>query len=327
VWLDRPEGTKHVIPTLRDRIAGGLLGLAAGDALGATVEFLTPAQIRNRHGVHRDIVGGGTFGWEPGQGTDDTDLTWAVLTAYLGETHDELETTILPHHRRSVAGRSAANMLAWYHRGPRDIGHTTARALQALARDGDPTRSGCTSNTSAGNGSLMRCLPTALSGADLAERAIHSSMISAITHAEARCLDACWAYNEIAAALLDNALPATADRAAIDINPDWHPTVADALTVDPEAPVQDLSTSGYVIDSLRCAVWAIQQPDSPEDILVALVNRGDDADTTGAIAGGLLGIRDGINALPARWVNQLEYRDRMLAATERLLATRTESEV
>ena len=62
-----------------DRIGGGLLGVAAGDAL----EFMSPAQIQRRHGVHREITGGGPFRWRPGQGTDDTDLTWAVLAAYL----------------------------------------------------------------------------------------------------------------------------------------------------------------------------------------------------------------------------------------------------
>ena len=64
-------------------ITGGLLGVAAGDALGATVEFMSPSEIRHRFGVHREITGGGAFDWLPGEGTDDTDLTWAVLSAYL----------------------------------------------------------------------------------------------------------------------------------------------------------------------------------------------------------------------------------------------------
>ena len=69
-------------PALRDRIAGALLGLAAGDALGATVEFLSPADIRRR-GRHSEICGGGVFGWRVGQGTDDTDLAYAVARTYV----------------------------------------------------------------------------------------------------------------------------------------------------------------------------------------------------------------------------------------------------
>lgn len=48
---------------LHDRALGAYLGLAIGDALGATVEFMTPREIAHRHasqgGVHRQIVGGG----------------------------------------------------------------------------------------------------------------------------------------------------------------------------------------------------------------------------------------------------------------------------
>ena len=70
----------------QSRISGGLLGVAVGDALGATVEFLSPSEINDRFGVHREIVGGGAFNWKPGEGTDDTDLTWAVLPTSTGRT-------------------------------------------------------------------------------------------------------------------------------------------------------------------------------------------------------------------------------------------------
>lgn len=70
-------------PSLERAIAGGLLGAAAGDALGSTVEFMSAEQIEIQHGIHREMTGGGAFGWEPGQGTDDTALTKAVAAAYL----------------------------------------------------------------------------------------------------------------------------------------------------------------------------------------------------------------------------------------------------
>jgi hypothetical protein len=78
------QGSNEVVVSRRDRVAGGLLGVHAGDALGATVEFSSWASIRDRYpdGV-TDIVGGGPFGWPPGHATDDTDLTRAVLLAYL----------------------------------------------------------------------------------------------------------------------------------------------------------------------------------------------------------------------------------------------------
>ena len=177
-------------------ITGGLLGVAAGDALGTTVEHMAPEEIRRRLGVHREIVGGGPFGRRPGQGTDDTDLTWAVVAGYL-ETGggDSLEC---------LDGIARA-FLEWFDTAPSSIGHTTFRALSELRAGGDPTASGLAAESSCGNGSLMRALPTALIRADPGRRRRESELISAVTHAHRRCTDSCVAYNEIAAALINGA--------------------------------------------------------------------------------------------------------------------------
>jgi len=154
----------------------------------------------------------------------------------------------------------------------------------------------------------MRALPTALARADRARRLAEAAEISAITHDDARCVQACQVYVEIAAGLLDGLPVPEALRHACDAARAWHPEVAEALRVDPRRDVSTLPTTGYVIHSLAAAVWAVQQPASTEELLVAVVNRGDDADTTGAIAGGLLGVRDGVAAIPDRWLERLEYR-------------------
>ena len=292
---------------LRDRIGGGLLGVAAGDALGATLEFMTAAAIRRKFGVHREIIGGGPFGWQPGQGTDDTDLTWAVLAAYL-DGHYTLE-------------RAAANMLEWFHSRPPDVGGATAQALSRLDRTGDPRTSGNTGEFSCGNGSLMRCIPTALARPDATIRRRELAEISAVTHAHIQCTDSCVAYGEIVNALLEGAEVPDALAAARAL--DLHPEVWGALDIDPHLPVDRLRTSGYVIDSLGCAVWAIQQDATFEEVIVALVNRGRDTDTTGAIAGGLMGVRAGAEAIPARWRKKLEYHDRLVAAVPELVAHRS----
>ena len=54
---------EHVL----DRALGAYLGFACGDALGATVEFMTPKQIHKHYGVHQDIIGGGWLNLEAGQ--------------------------------------------------------------------------------------------------------------------------------------------------------------------------------------------------------------------------------------------------------------------
>jgi ADP-ribosylglycohydrolase len=55
---------------LQDRYTGCVLGLAAGDALGTTLEFKPPGSFE----PISDLVGGGPFGLEPGQWTDDTSM-------------------------------------------------------------------------------------------------------------------------------------------------------------------------------------------------------------------------------------------------------------
>ncbi|MFZ1893088.1 MAG: ADP-ribosylglycohydrolase family protein, partial [Rhodoplanes sp.] len=57
--------------TLHDRALGAYLGFAIGDALGATVEFMTKGEIAARYGVHDRIVGGGWLKLAPGKVTDD----------------------------------------------------------------------------------------------------------------------------------------------------------------------------------------------------------------------------------------------------------------
>ena len=77
-----------------------------------------------------------------------------------------------------------------------------------------------------------------------------------------------------------------------------------------------------MIDSLGCAVWAIQQDATFEEVIVAVVNRGRDTDTTGAIAGGLVGVVQGVEAVPPRWRQKLAYHDRLVAAIPHLAALR-----
>src|SRR5262245_17786871 len=142
------------MPTRRDRVAGGLLGVHAGDALGATVEFSSWEAVRSRYpdGV-TEIVGGGPFGWPAGHATDDTDLTRAVLLAYLLPGEDVVRT-------------AADRMLAW---------------LDGEWPDRETGTAPGAGTGRAGNGSLMRCLPTALAVGERDRRLRESMEISAVT--------------------------------------------------------------------------------------------------------------------------------------------------
>ncbi|HET7486485.1 MAG TPA: ADP-ribosylglycohydrolase family protein [Acidimicrobiales bacterium] len=295
--------------SLAEGIAGGLLGVAAGDALGSTLEFLPRAAVASRYrGGHRELTGGGAFGWRPGQGTDDSDLTWAVVQAYL--------------EGYSVAA-AAEYMLAWFQSGPRDVGATTAAALAAYRRSRDPRRCGAevAGPLAAGNGSLMRALPTALVRGDAAQRAAEAAELSRITHADRRCVESCVAYGELAATVLEGAGPAEAIEhvlAATGVGGEVRAVLARA----PHLRLDELPNGGFVLDTLAVATWALVQSGSFEDVVVQVVNLGGDADTNGAVAGGLLGVLHGAGAVPPRWRATLEYADAIEAAAPRLVAMR-----
>jgi ADP-ribosylglycohydrolase len=304
----KPAGQSLV--GLEDRITGALLGLHAGDCLGATREFAGPDPSRS----HREITGGGPFGWEPGEPTDDTGLAAVVLRAY---------------ERGFSLHAVAEGMLEWYRGGPKDVGGATSGAIQRFARSGDPLRSGAGPGQR-GNGSLMRCLPTALARPDAGRRAAESRSISAITHADPVCVEACAAYNDVAAALLEEADPSRAVAVALQACRDGE--VADALRLGPSLDLSALASQGdpavpygnrgYVLDSLTLAVAGLLDPRCFEEVLVDVVSLGGDADTTGAVAGGLVGARDGAAAIPSRWLERLWQRDEFERAASWLVPLR-----
>jgi ADP-ribosylglycohydrolase len=299
-----------------DRIAGALLGVHAGDALGATLEFSSWSAIRERYpdGL-RDIIGGGPFVWPPGHATDDTDLTRAVLLAYL---RAEAGTDVV---------RSAADhMLGWLDGDwpgrapgsrPRDVGGATLAGLERYRRCRDPRAAGA-GEGHAGNGSLMRCIPTAIAVADRGRRISESIEISAITHDDERAVTACAVYNEIAAALVTGLGPAHCVAIGLATARELGSDVVAAAIEDGQALSPALiatsgnipfagAASGYVLDSLSLAVAALLDERPLAEVLVDIARIGNDSDTNAAIAGGLLGARDGSTAIPRRWTAVLQF--------------------
>lgn len=135
---------------IRDRAIGALIGLAAGDAVGTTLEF----KRRDSYPRLTDMVGGGPFRLKPGQWTDDTSMALALADSLI--ENPDLDPADLM--RRFVAWRDEG---AYSCTGTCfDIGMTVSSALSRWQRSGDPL-AGSTDPNSAGNGSLMRLSPVA----------------------------------------------------------------------------------------------------------------------------------------------------------------------
>ncbi len=137
---------------LAQRANAAMLGVALGDALGATLEFMTPAEIRAQYGEHREITGGGWLRVKPGQITDDTGMMLALADA-IHACDGKIE---------ALACAKAFD--TWMRNKPIDIGNTVRRGIAHFRTTGEPTVK--RSEEAAGNGALMRCLPVALATYD-----------------------------------------------------------------------------------------------------------------------------------------------------------------
>src|SRR5258705_4948243 len=105
-----------------DRAVGVLLGTAAGDALGAAYEFARPGGPE----LEVAMVGGGSFGWEPGEWTDDTSM--AIATAEVAASGADL--------REEEALDALVRRWDEWMRDAKDIGVQTGSVLRASARHG-----------------------------------------------------------------------------------------------------------------------------------------------------------------------------------------------
>ncbi len=283
---------------LMKRALGAYLGFACGDALGATVEFMTPAQIRQRHGRHQEIIGGGWLNLEPGQVTDDTQMALALGQAIVDHPEWDL---------RAVA----ENFLAWLRGNPPDVGNTCRRGIVRYRDRGE--LSGPPRDADAGNGACMRNLPVVLATLSHPERFETWSLEqSHITHHNALSDAATLALGRMTRHLL--------------VAEDLEGCRLEAERLLAQHPLFAYSpypgkASGYIVDTVQTVLHYFFTTDSFESCVTATVNQGDDADTTGALAGMLAGARYGVEGIPARWLERLDplVADRIRRQTAKLI--------
>lgn len=293
-------------PTSLDRHLGCLLGLAAGDALGTTIEFRSPGSFE----PVTTITGGGPFHLKAGQWTDDTSmalcLAESLITKKAFDPKDQAERYVA----WMTKGHLSATGTCF------DIGGTVSRALREFQRTGDPF-SGPGGTHDAGNGSIMRLAPVPMAFASDPEMAIHlSGESSRTTHQTPACIDACRHLGGILATLLNG-------RGRDEVlAPRFHPTrgqwepgelspeierVAEGSFKILQPPF--IQGSGYVVKSLEAALWAFHHTENFRDGALLAVNLGDDADTTGAVYGQIAGACYGIEGIPAEWRELIAMRE------------------
>ncbi|MGH9784421.1 MAG: ADP-ribosylglycohydrolase family protein [Terriglobia bacterium] len=277
-----------------------MLGLVAGNQLGVPTEHLGSSEAIRKafpNGV-RDLAP------PPKNSPYDDDAAMALL---LGES--------LLASKGFDAADVARRWVKWMKVDGRGIGLTTKRALTLIDRGKEPFEAGRLANQenpgrSAGNGSVMRCIPVALRYHDEIDRLIRvSTQQAAITHSDERCTWGAAAVNLAARELLhgniyfiDEVLHKIADRAPRALRDAIHRVPRES---ESDLPIAVAGEAGYVVHCVEIAFWFVTHDRTLEEALTYLAQAGGDTDTNAAVAGALLGARYGEAALPPRWVEQL----------------------
>ncbi len=280
----RPGPDESVVPLTR-RVVGAYLGLAVGDALGATTEFMTPSEIRHQYGVHDRIRGGGWLKLKPGAVTDDTEMSLALGDAIIAKC--------------GVQADAVADAFSnWMRTKPVDIGNTVRRGIVRYRSSGVTEMP--ENEHDAGNGACMRSLPVAIAywNASPEQRRVVSRLQSHVTHNNPQADAGTECLLEMLVAAFHGDSKARLRE------------LADGLVAHDASYRFDVrraeNPSGWIVETLRTVFQAFFTNDCFESILTDVVNRGGDADTTGAIAGMLAGAHFGAGAIPAHWLKALD---------------------
>jgi ADP-ribosyl-[dinitrogen reductase] hydrolase len=287
---------------LYDRAVSAYLGLAVGDALGATVEFMTPREIKDVYGEHRNLIGGGWLRLRKGRVTDDTEMSLALGNSILAAGGLDACTI-------------AEGFSDWMRTKPVDIGHTVRRGISQYRLTGI-----CQvpeNEQDAGNGACMRCLPVALFTLGAAPETVAEAnrIQSHVTH-HSRLADAgtLTVIRMVQAALLGCR------------KVDLRMLAEELVAVEPKYRFDRRrmeNPGGYLVETLRAVFQALFATDSFETALMDVVNRGGDADTTGAILGMIAGALYGADGIPRRWLGVLNKATALACADQAVALIRT----
>ncbi|SEG91257.1 ADP-ribosylglycohydrolase [Nonomuraea solani] len=305
--------------TYRDRARGCLLGLAAGDALGAPAENLSPPEIRRRWGRLTEIEGGGT---------DDTEYAIFAASLLVRHGHGLTAADVAAAYRTEIIPLVAGPM--------RGAGFSELGTIEALRRGLEPPLTGLVHSHGWSDGLAMRAAPYGIfCPGDPAEAARLVEQDGLVSGSGEGILGGRAVAGAVAAAM-DGATPREVVAAALSVIPEDSWTARNVVrareTLGRSFASREADGAGAigaddtdVIDALHEAVVVEHYPwtdVAPEAVALALaaflagdgeveaavtfaVSLGRDADTIGAIAGAIAGALRGESGVPERWAARI----------------------
>ena len=299
---------------IEHKLIGSFLGLVIGDAFGTTLEFAE----RDEYPLLTEIIGGGPFRLKAGQWTDDTSMAICLAESLIEckgfNSTDQLE-----------------RYLKWYRFGDNsstghcfDIGNTTREALERFEYTKE-SYCGSSNSAKSGNGSIMRLAPIVIKYWKNTDDLIrYAALSSKTTHASKETIQA-----SIILALFLQGIFQSKQKEELfsDVFSDF--VISNIDNISPklyeilkgsykEKSREEISSSGYVINTLEAALWAFYNTNSFSEAIILAVNLAEDADTVGAVTGQIVGAYYGAQSEITEWSNKIFQKERIIKLAKQL---------
>lgn len=308
-------------PEQQNRIKGLFFGQAVGDALGVGTEFMSAQQIAKYYPNgclnYSDFIQDEFRSkFEHGAWSDDTDQFLCICEA------------IIKNGSPTTIG-FAKELMTWLKNGPADIGRTVYNVITLPNFAQEPHKAAklvwdASGKKSAANGAIMR---TSILGAfkfwDIEEVIRNTEAIAKVTHYDPRSVGSSVVLCYLIAQLINGL---TVDAAVLkEIAGLYHPEIATYIDLALENNISVLKlddgrSMGYTLKTLGAALWTYFSGLSFREGVLAVVHAGGDADTNACVAGSLLGVKYGFDAIPNNWVQELHQYEFMLQKFEDFMA-------
>ena len=261
-----------------NKVYDGIMGFIVGDALGVPYEFMKRDTFKCTN-----MVGYGTHNQPPGTWSDDSSMVLATLYSINKRGYIDYDDIMKQFSNWFFNEKFTANGKVF------DFGNTTRKALNRYKSGIPYYECGCNENFDNGNGGLMRILPLAFFDEYLIEEI---ETVCALTHNTEKSKFACLTYVEIARNIIKEN----------DLNDLFFNSVK-------KIKRKDIKSDGYVINSLYAALWCFLTTSSYKKCVLKAVNLGNDTDTIAALAGGLAGLKYGVENIPKEWIYKIAKKD------------------
>ena len=298
---------------------GAIIGHAVGDAMGFPTEFSKREELLQNPVI--EMIDSPDVGQPEGSWSDDTAMEIATIDSFIQKKYFDYKDIMDKWVKWISKSEYTPTGVAF------DIGRTCLKAIKKYCNGTAPLQCGSTSINENGNGSLMRILPVALYAYSkkLDDTSIHklTNEVSSLTHAHEVSRLGCYIYVQFIICLLKGNTKQEAYKHIQGL--DYRLFTVDSMNrytriLDEQIEVQildNIKSSGYIVDTLECAMWIFMNAQHYKEAIIASTNIGGDTDTIGAIVGSMAGIYYGFEDIPSSWLDKLQRKDYLMELVDR----------